>query len=42
MCIRDRENCMFIHVVLIPQIPGSDEYKTKPAQHSVDVYKRQI
>ncbi|MEA4919657.1 MAG: CTP synthase [Clostridiaceae bacterium] len=30
-----KENCMFIHVVLIPQIPGSDEYKTKPAQHSV-------
>ena len=25
----------FIHVVLIPFISGSDEYKSKPAQHSV-------
>ena len=27
--------CCFIHVVLVPYISGSDEYKSKPAQHSV-------
>lgn len=30
-----RENCVFIHVCLVPYISGSDEYKSKPAQHSV-------
>ena len=30
-----RENCLFIHVCLVPFISGSDEYKTKPTQHSV-------
>lgn len=30
-----RRNCVFIHVVLVPYISGSDEYKSKPAQHSV-------
>jgi len=30
-----RENCLFIHVCLVPYISGSDEYKSKPAQHSV-------
>jgi CTP synthase len=29
------ENCCFIHVVLVPYISGSNEYKSKPAQHSV-------
>lgn len=29
-----RENCLFIHVCLVPYISGSDEYKSKPAQHS--------
>ena len=29
-----RDNCCFIHVVLVPYISGSDEYKSKPAQHS--------
>ena len=29
------ENCCYIHVVLVPYISGSDEYKSKPAQHSV-------
>jgi len=29
------ENCLFIHVTLLPFVPGSDEYKTKPTQHSV-------
>ena len=30
-----RENCLFIHVTLVPYISGSDEYKSKPTQHSV-------
>ena len=29
------ENCLFIHVCLVPFISGSNEYKTKPTQHSV-------
>ncbi|MDR1590023.1 MAG: CTP synthase [Oscillospiraceae bacterium] len=32
---RGRDNTLFIHVSLIVQIPGSDELKTKPTQHSV-------
>ena len=28
-------DCCYIHVVLVPYISGSDEYKSKPAQHSV-------
>lgn len=30
-----RENCLFIHITLLPYISGSNEYKTKPTQHSV-------
>ena len=30
-----RDNCCYIHVVLVPYISGSNEYKSKPAQHSV-------
>lgn len=30
-----KENCLFIHVTLVPFIPGSEEHKTKPTQHSV-------
>lgn len=30
-----RKNCLFIHVCLVPYISGSDEYKSKPTQHSV-------
>ena len=30
-----RENCLFIHVTLIPFIKASQELKTKPTQHSV-------
>ncbi len=30
-----RENCLFVHVTLIPYLRGSDEHKTKPTQHSV-------
>ena len=30
-----RENCCYIHVTLVPFISGSDEFKSKPTQHSV-------
>jgi CTP synthase len=30
-----RENCMYIHVTLVPYIQASGEQKTKPTQHSV-------
>lgn len=30
-----KENCLFIHVTLVPYISGSGEYKSKPTQHSV-------
>ena len=30
-----KENCLFIHVTLIPYIEGSGELKSKPTQHSV-------
>lgn len=32
---KGRENCLFIHVTLVPYVPGSLEYKSKPTQHSV-------
>ncbi|MCR4660777.1 MAG: CTP synthase [Clostridia bacterium] len=32
---KGRENCVFIHVTLVPFIKGSDEHKSKPTQHSV-------
>jgi CTP synthase len=32
---KGRENVLFIHVPLVVQIPGSDELKSKPTQHSV-------
>lgn len=30
----DRDGVVFIHTVLVPQVPGSGELKTKPTQHS--------
>lgn len=30
-----KENCVFIHVTLVPYIKGSEEHKSKPTQHSV-------
>ncbi len=30
-----RENSIFIHVTLVPFLSGSNEYKSKPTQHSV-------
>ena len=29
------DNCLFIHVTLVPYLHGSDEHKSKPTQHSV-------
>jgi len=29
------ENCLFLHVTLVPYLRGSDEHKSKPTQHSV-------
>ena len=29
------ENCLFIHVTLVPFLKGSNEHKSKPTQHSV-------
>ena len=31
----DRDDCLFIHVTLVPYLHGSKEHKTKPTQHSV-------
>lgn len=31
----DRENCLFIHVTLVPYLKASGEHKSKPTQHSV-------
>jgi len=31
-----KENCIFIHLTLIPYIRAADELKTKPTQHSVE------
>ncbi len=30
-----RDNCLFIHVTLVPYLKGSNEHKSKPTQHSV-------
>lgn len=30
-----KENCVFIHVTLVPYLKSSGEYKSKPTQHSV-------
>ncbi|MCS7172464.1 MAG: CTP synthase [Armatimonadetes bacterium] len=29
------QNCLYVHVSLVPYLPGSGELKTKPTQHSV-------
>ena len=34
-CDKGRENCIFIHVTLVPVMPESDRLKSKPTQHSV-------
>lgn len=30
-----RQNCLFVHVTLVPYLAASDELKSKPTQHSV-------
>ena len=35
VCFEKKGESMLIHVTLVPFIDGSDEYKTKPTQHSV-------
>jgi len=32
---KKRENCLFIHVTLVPYLKASGEHKSKPTQHSV-------
>lgn len=32
---QSRDNCLFIHVTLVPYLKGSNEHKSKPTQHSV-------
>jgi len=32
---KERGNCLFIHVTLVPYLNGSGEHKSKPTQHSV-------
>ncbi|MCR4797115.1 MAG: CTP synthase [Lachnospiraceae bacterium] len=32
---KGKENCLFIHVTLVPFLAGSNEHKSKPTQHSV-------
>ena len=32
---RGRENCLFIHVTLVPYLKATGEHKSKPTQHSV-------
>ena len=32
---KGKENCLFIHVTLVPYLSGSNEHKSKPTQHSV-------
>ncbi|MEM8680444.1 MAG: CTP synthase, partial [Planctomycetota bacterium] len=32
---KGRENCLYIHLTLVPYLKAADELKTKPTQHSV-------
>lgn len=32
---KGHDNCLFIHVTLVPYLKGSNEHKSKPTQHSV-------
>ncbi len=34
-----REDCIFLHVTLVPYLSGSNEHKSKPTQHSVKVMR---
>jgi CTP synthase len=35
-----RENCMFIHLTLVPYLKAAGELKTKPTQHSVGLLRQ--
>ncbi len=35
-----RENCLFIHLTLVPYLKAADELKTKPTQHSVGLLRQ--
>jgi CTP synthase len=35
-----RENCMFIHLTLVPYLKAAGELKTKPTQHSVGILRQ--
>ncbi|MFM7075250.1 MAG: CTP synthase [Planctomycetaceae bacterium] len=35
-----RENCMFIHLTLVPYLKAAGELKTKPTQHSVGIIRQ--
>lgn len=37
---RGRENCMFIHLTLVPFLKAAGELKTKPTQHSVGILRQ--
>ena len=30
-----KENCLYVHLTLVPYLKAADEIKTKPTQHSV-------
>src|SRR5205085_7935569 len=35
-----RENCLFIHLTLVPYLKAAGELKTKPTQHSVGALRQ--
>ncbi len=35
-----RENCLYIHLTLVPYLKAADELKTKPSQHSVGLLRQ--
>ena len=35
-----RENCLYMHLTLVPYLKAADELKTKPTQHSVGQLRR--
>ena len=35
-----RENCLYIHLTLVPYLKAAGELKTKPTQHSVGVLRQ--
>ena len=35
-----KENCLYIHLTLVPYLKAADELKTKPTQHSVGILRQ--